>query len=95
MPCSLWSPAACSNAAISIMKQWKYNAATKATLACTIGDRNHTLADNLPNLFISINNLLNVRELAYEHSLIPQWREDSYVVAVRTESITAWKFNHI
>ena len=55
---------------MSIMKHWKPNAATKATLLLRVGDRNHTLADKLPNLSISMNSLLDLREVAYEHSLI-------------------------
>ena len=57
-------------------------------MACMIGDRNHTLADNLPNRIIRIRYLLNVRELAYERSVIPHRREDSFVVATKIESIT-------
>ena len=72
---------ACSDFTKSIMKQWQYDADNKATLACMTWDRNHTLADHFPKIYISINSLLNVRELAYEYSLIPQQLEDSHVVA--------------
>ncbi len=59
-------------------------------MASVLGNRNHILADNLLIVFINMNSLPNVRVLAYEHSIIPQRREDSYVVALKVESSTVW-----
>ena len=90
LPYSLWSPAACRKCSYIYNETMEIQRCHQDHLGLYDLDRNHTLADTPPNLFLSINILLNVRELAYEHSLISRWREDSSVVAFIIESIAVW-----